>query len=218
MTGKKSLFLSISLCLFMIYAVSCSQKIPETNVASASVIFEYNDYDSKGKARLSIFVNSLENVRRLENLKVINLSNGFIWNSDNVSVFSNSENMFAGYTNLVVPEGEKIPYGKYEIRFLQSDDEESVIYTDIQYDDAFYDCKALEIPDFVSSKNGKVRIAIYDSKNTLIYYGDRTEDLKDNRGIWNNYRNAEYYYDIWCTPGNKVMCIMPKEYVSNEKN
>lgn len=214
---KKKYFLRLSVILTVLFVTACSQTLPNIANATASVIFEFKDEESKPSYRLSVFVESIENVRRCENLIVRSVSNGYEWNSDDIVIMATAERMFSGYTNLVVPAKDKIPAGLYNIKYIQSDEEEKQISVDLKYDDTIYDCVAADIPELMNKVNGTNRIAIFNKDNVLLYYGDRSDSLKDVRGIWNNYRDADYYYDVWCAPKNMYICVMPVQTVTLEK-
>jgi hypothetical protein len=47
----------------------------------------------------------------------------------------------------------------------------------------------------------------------MLYYGERTDKLDDTRKIWNKYRNAASFNEVWKLPNNSVICVMPLELV-----
>ena len=204
-----SLFLLIAACFFL----SCTQNLPEIRYSNMTVIFDYLDNDSLPDSRLSVFVESISDVRRYENINVVNNQNGFTWDVSQLVRVRSAEKMYAGNTNLKVPSGEKIPDGEYRIVYSNADLEQIASKFKLEYDSVFYETKASDIPDLMLQKKGIKYISIYDKSDKMIYYGERNSQLSDNRKIWNRYSNASYFHEIWILPDKSVICVMPKQLV-----
>ena len=70
----------------------------------------------------------------------------------------------------------------------------------------------------MAEKKGIEKIAVYDKEHILIYFGDRTEEFKTTRDIWNRYREAEYYQVIWYLRNGTIICIEPEKAVTPEES
>lgn len=213
---NKILFTITVLALLFISA-SCSQNTPDLNNASYSVIFDFPNSEANPNARLSIFVESESDVRRYDTIKVVSQDEQYIWNIEDIKTLKLDDLQFAGATNLVVPENEIIPCGTYFVTCINADEKEAELQLTVNYDEQIYELKEDEVADYMKKNNGSRKIAIYDKENVMIYFGIRTTDLQTTRDIWNYYRNAEYYQDIWCISGNRVICILPPKKVEPEK-
>ena len=213
---KKSIFISLSvLFLLQIFmAVGCSQVTPELSEANYSIVFEYADEETFPDSRLSLFMESNTDISRYDRIKIKALENNYIWDFKDFSKIEYSDHKWAGATNLVVPENEMIPSGVYEVTYFNADEKETTVFVTIAYDNSIYDLTAEELVEKMQQNGASKKIAIYDDKDVLIYYGDKYNEYETARGIWNNYRQASYYYDIWCTSGNYEICIMPQQKVS----
>lgn len=214
---KKSKLILIFSLLITILLLSCSQNVPELVSGNYSVIFEYPEEEFYPNSRLSIFVEAQSDVRRFEKIQIKSLETDYIWYVDDIAKVELNDQQWAGTTNLVVPEDEIIPSGTYEITFYNADEKSEKIYITIDYDTSLYDVETEKVSEVIKKQNGINNIAIYDDTDVLIYYGERTQDLLTKRGIWNLFRNASYFQDIWCTNGNYIMCIMPIEKVLDEE-
>lgn len=212
MCKKSKLILILSLLITILF-LSCSQNVPELVSGNYSVIFEYPEEECYPNSRLSIFVEAQSDVRRFEKIQIKSLETDYIWYVDDIAKVELNDQQWAGTTNLVVPEDEIIPSGTYEITFYNADEKFEKIYLTIDYDTSFYDVETEHVAENIKKLNGINNIAIYDENNILIYYGERTKELATKRNIWNSYRNAFSYQDIWCTKNDYVMCIMPVEKV-----
>ena len=204
---------SVIMCIFMLFSVSCTQVVPEVKYSNLSVVFEYKNENALPTARLCVFVESISDARRFENINIKAVENGFTWDVSDVVKIKSYDRMYAGNTTLIVPDGEKIPTGEYNITFYNADAEKVESKTVLTYDSEFYDSKSGDIPEMMRKRGGKKNIAIYDKEGKLIYYGERTDKLDDTRKIWNKYRNAGSFNEVWKLPNNSVICVMPLEQV-----
>ena len=212
--SRTVLFLGVSILALLL--ISCSQNTPELTTTDYSVIFDYENNDLPPEARLSIFAASASDVRRYERIRITSLDTELCWEVDNLTRLENEDIQWAGCTNLVAPENEKLPTGQYEITYLNADEKECTVNLEINYDIGIYDVLLSGLADYMAEKKGIEKIAVYDKAHILIYYGDRTEELKTTRDIWNKYREAEYYQVIWYSVDGTVICIEPEKPVVPE--
>ena len=208
----KALHLS-SILLSVFFIASCTQVVPEVKYSSLSVVFDYKDEKTLPSARLCVFVETVSDARRYESINVKCVQNGFTWDVNDVFKIKSYDRMYAGNTTLLVPEGEKIPTGLYDIVFYNADLEKVESQTTLNYDSEFYECKSGDIPEMMRKRGGRKNIAIYDKEGKMLYYGERTDKLDDTRKIWNKYRNAASFNEVWKLPNNSVICVMPLELV-----
>ena len=208
----KALHLS-SILLSILLMASCTQVVPEVKYSTLSVVFDYKDEKTLPSARLCVFVETVSDARRYESINVKAVQNGFAWDVNDVFKIKSYDKMYAGNTSLLVPEGEKIPTGLYDIVFYNADLEKVETQTSLNYDSEFYECKSGDIPEMMRKRGGRKNIAIYDKEGKMLYYGERTDKLDDTRKIWNKYRNAASFNEVWKLPNNSVICIMPLELV-----
>lgn len=217
MCKKNKLILLFSVIISILF-LSCSQNAPELSLGNYSVIFDYPEKNCYPNSRLSLFVEAQSDIRRFDKIQVKSLETEYVWIIDDIAKVEFNNQQWAGTTNLVVPETEIIPTGSYEIIFFNADEKSEKIYITINYNPVYYETETENVSKTISKERGINNIAIYDENFILIYYGERTEQLSTKRGIWNLFRNAAYFQDIWCTNGNFVMCIMPiEELVSEEE-
>jgi hypothetical protein len=191
----KALLLS-SILLSILFIASCTQVVPEVKYSSLSVVFEYKDEKTLPSARLCVFVETVSDARRYESINVKSAQNGFTWDVNDVFKIKSYDRMYAGNTSLLVPEGEKIPTGLYDVVFYNADLEKVETQTNLNYDSEFYECKSGDIPEMMRKRGGRKNIAIYDKEGKMLYYGERTDKLDDTRKIWNKYRNAASFNEV----------------------
>lgn len=194
--------------------ISCSQSGPDIKSVLPSIVFEYFSEDAKPISRLSVFVESQSNVRRYDTMEVIHEKRNYIWEIDDPNQILLRGKMYLGNSNLKVPEGEQIPDGKYKIVCYEKDEDSTDSTFYLNYDKALYDLSVSEVPDFIKRKGGRHFISIFNSKNIMIYYGERTEELNTVRKVFGQYPEASYFYDIWKRGDDSVICVMPRTEVT----
>lgn len=215
---KSYSFISLLFAAFFGIFISCSQNTPEITNTDYTVIFDYSDEDAAPSARLSLFAASESDVRRYQRVRVVSLETGYCWDTQIISMLEDENTQWAGCSNLVAPEDEKIPVGIYEVTYFNADEKECTVTIDVRYDIGFYDILLPALPDFMTENKGIEKIAIYDKEHILLYFGDRTEEFTTTRKIWNRYRNAATYQIIWYTNDGSVICITPEKTVSPDAN
>ena len=196
--------------------MSCSQNTPELTTSDYSVIFDYENEDLPPEARLSIFAASASDVRRYERIRITSVETGLCWEVDNLTRLESEDIQWAGCTNLVAPENEQLPSGQYEITYFNADEKECTVKLDVHYDLALYDVLLSGLADYMAEKRGIEKIAVYDKQHIMIYFGDRTEEFKTTRDIWNRYKEAEYSQVIWYSTDGSVLCVEPERPVTPE--
>ncbi len=214
--SKKISIISLFSAALIIFLASCSQSTPEIYSTEYSVVFDYEDEKTPPVARLSFFSSSGSDVRRYKRIEITSMESGFTWDTDVIAKLEADNLQWAGCTNIVPPQGEKLPVGRYEVTYYNADEKQYMVKLDVEYDVEFYDVLLPALEDFMSEKAGIERIAIYDKDHILVYFGDREEEFKTTRGMWNKYREASTYQVIWYTLDNRVICVTPEKPVTPE--
>ena len=208
---KHFILFSVIICAF---CISCSNNAPQIQNARMAVVFDYNNKEDLPLARLSIFVEATSNPRRFETVTVSSDQNELVWEATDLVLAADETNTYCGVTNLVMPANEKIPSGEYTIVFTQSDEEKKEIKKTVNYDKSLYEAKAGDVPDIMKKYYGTRMITIYDNEKNVLYYGPRSAELNDARGIWNNYRDAAEFQESWVNQNGTVICNLPLEKVA----
>ncbi len=197
--------------------MGCQQTLPELTQSNYSVIFDYKDEESLPTSRLSVFMESSSDVRRYNHIKVSSKESELSWYIDDISCVTSNGIEWAGNTNLVVPENQKIPQGIYEVIYFNADDKSDKEIIDISYDSKIYALKYEELIQYMKDKSAVSEIVIYDEDGKILYYGNKLSEFSNVRGIWNAYSNAATYQDILSLPGRYTICILPLKKVELEE-
>lgn len=213
----KKLFFQKQLILLILlsfaFFFSCSNNAPQIQNARFTVVFDYVNYDDLPVARLSVFVEATSNPRRFDTITVSSDQNEYVWEATDLVLAADEANNYCGITNLVMPSNQKIPSGEYTIVFRQSDEEEKEIKRTLTYDKSLYEAKAADVSTIMKKYYGNKMLTVYDEEKKVLYYGPRTSDLNDARGIWNGYPNAAEFQESWVNQNGTVICNLPVEKV-----
>ncbi len=214
---KKSPFnlqkLFLLLLLPLIYLCSCTNNVIQTGEAQLSIVFDYDSLDALPKARLTVFVEASSNPARFEYIRVSADKKEYIWESDKLILAQNNEIKYCGLTNLVLPPPEQLPKGLYTVTYIQADQEKKEMKAVLNYESSFYNCKGSEVPKMMEKFMGARMLTVYDEENKIIYYGPRSSQFADARGIWNEYPEAFEFQESWISANSNVVCNLPVEKV-----
>lgn len=207
---KRISFLFLSVFLFF---VSCSQNINEILNSNHTIIYDYSDETTKPSQRLSVFVQSDGDVRRYQKMKLYSDEKQYEWTTDNLVLFTSKNASYAGYPNFIVPKGEYIPEGFYELTMINADEDENIASFTITYDKELNNKSLGELKESLKTLDTENHLCIYDENDKVIFYGPRPEELQTEADIWIKYKNSKYYYEMYFLKDKSVMWIMPKKII-----
>lgn len=197
--------------------LSCSQVEPKIEYAKPVVVFEYSNTNRLPQQRLSVFVESKSDVRRISKIKVISNETKLEWISTDLQKIDISERMYVGNSNFVVPNNMSIPSGNYTFIYSNEDQKETSIDFTLDYDKKLKDITLSQIDEYALENKYIKNIVIYDSDLVCIFYGLEPESMKNKKDIIKQYKNAVYYKTVWVNSNNTVFCILPVRYITDNK-
>ena len=203
----------VLIVLFCSFIISCSNNVIQTTDAKLSVVFDYDSFEELPKARLSVFVEAESNPNRMETITISCKECEYIWESDKLVRAQNNDVKYCGLTNIVMPADEKIPKGEYTVTYLQADNEKKEMKAILNYDEAFYETKAENVGVLMNKYLGSRMLTVFGEEKKILYYGPRSSQFSDARGIWNEYRDAQEFQESWVSSSGNVVCNLPVEKV-----
>ena len=169
-----------------------------------TVIYEYEDEESFPVSHLSVFLEVRDDARYSESLTVTCVSSKYRWFCDDLVIYETDGVNYAGATSIFMPENMPFTSGEYEVIYRSLSDETDKGYFYVSSYSALAEIKASEVEEFMKERNGKKKIAVYDSEDKLIYFG-LYSDVPDP---FYSFSNAQSYRVVW-TVSNSVMCLLP---------
>ncbi len=189
----------------------CSDSEPELISAKGYVIFDFPAEEKTPSARLAAFAEISSEVRRVDSIRIKNLSTDFEWNCLNPAIFSNEKKQWSGYTEFLSPVGIKIPLGIYNFFYIDAQGKEVSSAFLINYEEKLMDStpeKALSL----LQENSTEQYALYSEKNTLLYFGAKKQGWTDDSRIFSFDKKTSYYRIIYIGSNDTVVCLMPPVY------
>lgn len=209
----------ISLLIFLIplvFIYSCSSSsysIPDVQI---KLVVEYSNTNVQ-TSRLSVICETTNDSRRFSTMTIHSAENNFFWSSQDLVKLKQSEKMYTGCTNFIMPENKPFPQGEYSVKLISYDENEIEVKKDFFYDSFFLGKTADEIHGYMVSVNAAHFISVYNNEDELIFHGEFLPEYEDNkRQIWNRFPKAAYYNEIWILPDQSVMCILKNEEIIPE--
>lgn len=210
---KTFLFFSL-LMLF----TACSSSLTELKNSQITVIFDYQTVKDKPSAHIAAFSEASNNVRRCKEIRLICKENDYQWDAVEPVKFQFNNKNFAGYTNFVMPAGEKILEGLYDLYYKEVDEHELLYTCKLKYDNRFYKADSSEAQDIINKGGFTQKLAVYDENHVLLYLGEYKPELKTVDNLLNKYKTADTRRVIWFANDNSIACMMVPEKLNNENN
>lgn len=215
---KNFYLFNILLFLCFIFIVGCSDSVPDVVSSKSSVIFTYDNYESKPNVRLATFVEVSSDPRRVETISISSIKDNMKWLCEEPVVFSESNKKMVGYTNFVTPNDVKIPSGSYKIVYTDAQGRFIESFTYVSYPEDLMEVNATKAEEFLGIRK-KEYIAIYNSNDEVVYFGDRKKHWSDDSMVFVG--NKDYVKFRRCINmiDDSVICLLPfvtKESIVND--
>jgi len=200
----------------LLILAGCSNSLTELKSSSVSVIFDYEEEDKTPTVHLAAFTEPSNNVRRCKSLTLICNENNYKWNTEDVFKFQFNNKYYAGFANFMMPEGEKVQNGKYELYYCEADESEYLYSTILEYNNSFYDLKTDEAQKLINQSGFTQKLAVYNANQTLLYFGEYKSEFRNKKNILRNFTDAESIRVVWISGSGTEYCLMPAEKIVEE--
>lgn len=213
---KFSLLFLIIFCVSF-FLFSCENSEPEVLSVTSSVVLDFENETSFAKPRLCVFVETASDARRVEFISVTCRKNNYTWIDTAPEVIGSNSQQWAGSSNLVAANDENIPFGLYDLKYSDSEGREvqtvfSVLDTESYTKVVSSKIKSL-LPEGFNEK-----IALYDSSNVLLYYGEKKDSWKSDKEVFTLNSKTEYYRICYEAFSGGIVCLLPPVYKENFSN
>lgn len=195
---------------------SCEETDASIKSVSSSCVFSYQDEQSMPKMWLSVYVQTEDDVRRLENIIVTNRNSGYKWMIKNPVFIANGNRKWAGFSKILPAQGDSLSIGLYDIKITDATGEEDSGSFMISYSADLLTSPSSEIKKIVKG-NISENLVLYDSNGTIIYYGKRKNLWKTDENILKDYAKTETKRLCLSSAGGNLLFLLPAEKLEAEK-
>lgn len=195
------------------FFISCKQDNLGVSQVHAKLILEYKDNASLPHSRLSVFISSNFDTRKIDSLYIKDTSSDLFWETSNLFNFRSDDASYVGFSSFVVPDGELFSKGEYNLIVKAKDGQENTSVFNLQYDESYFSMNAKDAEEELKKSGAKESICIYNEEDKVIYFGNRSDELQTNRDIWLKYNDAKRYNSVWIFENKSFMFVMPFENV-----
>ena len=187
---------------------SCSNVAPNIDVIQDTVVFDFPDSKSTPSMRLSVFVQTAADERKVDSVRLVHDASGLEWVCNSPRKVGETEKtVWAGYTNFVPATGSSIPLGLYTFHYVDMAGEESQSQFRVSYPESILKCTPENILSEI--RNYDELVAVYDADGILLYLGPRLENWSGDGDIKKSYGLAEKIRVCYRMEGGSVICMMP---------
>lgn len=198
------------------FFLSCAESTPELSSVTGTAVFDFADNNSVPSVRISLFVSTASDARRVQKITATCLKSGYQWIIDNPRVISSDGKQWAGYTNIEPRTGETIATGKYSVLYTDAAGRETDMYFNISYPESLLTAKTDTIRACITSPLEDTA-ALYDAAGQLIYFGKAKESWQTADKVLFDYPDALIRRSCLSTPDLSVICMLPPENLKQTK-
>jgi hypothetical protein len=204
---------SAAACFFL----SCAESTPELSSVTGTAVFDFPDNNSVPSVRLSLFVSTASDARRVQKITATCLKSGYQWIIDNPRVISSDGKQWAGYTNIEPRAGETLMTGKYSILYTDAAGRETDMYFTVSYPESLLTAKTDTIRTCISSPLEDTS-ALYDAAGQLLYFGKPKDAWQFADKVLFDYPDALVRRSCLSTPDLSIICLLPPENLKQTEN
>jgi hypothetical protein len=200
----------ISAAVFTAGLISCANSVPEILSSTATVVFDYQNEESAPQMRLSVFTETGSDARRAARIRIASKSDDYEWTTDEPQLIGSGNRQWAGYTNFVVSDADKIRQGQYDLFYTDAEGRTVQNGFSVLYPEKLIDSKASAVQS-VLGQTAKEKIAAYMVDGTLVYYDVRKPEWKNDAALWNAFKTASSMRVCWTSADGTVVCLLPAQ-------
>ena len=213
-TNFKPLLFVVLAAAFVLGLLSCSDDPVATASVQAHLILDWEDDQSLPAERLSVFIETSSNVRRVESFSV--KSGDYTWNVDSPIVFQSGDRQWAGWPHLEPPPNAArplFPLGNYQVECVDAAGKKSSATFSIVINAALLDADASQAEGLITAP--QKRVAVYSDSNELLYFDSARNNWLSDEAIFSGVKDSSYYRNS--ISAGSALCFLPKKFKEQPK-
>lgn len=213
----KVIFFSFVVFVAGVLFMACSDSDPELTGSIGYVILDYASENVTPSSRISVFAETQSDVHRVERLQLECIANKYKWICTEPLIFGNEKKQWAGYTDFYVPISENIKSGMYSLNYIDAQENVVSRTINLNYDSDFLTMTG-EQASLAEKKDFREEIAIYSETGTLLYYGMKKNNWRNDASIFSSSRGSFCYRLCYVSKVDSLVIILPPVYKNKENN
>ena len=137
------------------------------------------------------------------------------YEEDHEVIFGNEKKQWAGYTDFYVPVSENVESGMYELNYIDAQENVVSRIINLNYDMDFLKMTGNQAA-LAEKKDFREEIAVYSESGTLLFYGMRKNNWRNDSSIFSSNRGAASYRVCYVSKVNSLVLMMPPVYKNKE--
>lgn len=197
------------------FFTSCSESEPEITDSVGYVVLDYFSESGTPSARISVFAETKSDVHRVDRIQLECVANKHKWICSDPLIFGNEKKQWAGYTDFYVPVSENVKSGMYELNYIDAQENVVSRIINLNYDTDFLKMTGNQAA-LAEKKDFREEIAVYSESGTLLFYGMRKNNWRNDSSIFSSNRGAASYRVCYVSKVNSLVLMMPPVYKNKE--
>ena len=212
--NKISIFQFLLLLFVSFSLISCENSKTEILSVTSSVVFDFREDSSLAVPRLSVFVETGSDARRVDFISVTCKKNNYTWIDTSPELISSNSTQWAGSSNLALSNNDAIPFGLYDLKYSDAEGREVQTVFSVFDTEMYKNVLSTKIKTLLTEDYNE-KIAIYDSSDILLYYGEKNSSWKTDEDVFSLNSKAAYYRTCYEIFSGGVIFLLPPV---NKKN
>ncbi len=217
--SKYFFILLFSLCFF----VSCSDTSPHISYLHKTLIYEFNSEDESAQLKLSVFINSSQDIRRAKSLEVFHPETNLLWKIENPQIYEDNNKKYFGYSALTIPSNFDFPEGLFQLTYYDVADrsitetfEISLLKSMAATEDGFVKASDVRSRKFGTECTQK-KIILKDEIGKELFFGFYSSLIDSDEKILKLFPDAVTKQICFSNHNISVVILLPEETIKKNK-
>jgi hypothetical protein len=194
-------------CVFGFFILSCNDSPPQIQNARFRAVFDYKSLTEPPEMSVMLFVQPDTDASLVSKIILTHAQSEYIWEISEPVILKDAQFSWAGSEHIVnVPP--VFPQGNYYVRYIDAAERESGMALTLVYPPQLAASTAANALENVPMSSVR-QVALYDSEEHLIYFGERGRHWATGRNVISDYPAARFYRD--CYVSQAAVLLMPLE-------
>jgi hypothetical protein len=194
-------------CAVLFLTLSCSDSAPYIQSVRFRAVFDFKSHTEPPELSAMLFIQPDTDVSLVAEIKLIHEQSDFIWSVTDPVILHEAQTAWAGSAHLVNVPGV-FPQGNYRVRYIDVAERASETTVTLAYPQQLIQSTAANALENVPMSSER-QVALYDSEDRLIYFGERDRHWTTARNVAADYPAARSYRDCYISQSTAV--LMPVE-------
>jgi len=201
----------VTAAVSLFFFIACADEQPRIVSEEVRAVFDYQNHDKPPVSRLSVFLNTGSDCRRIRQIRITHSATGYEWIISDPVLIKSRDGQWCGSATLFPRYSENILQGAYSFTCTDlAGRMVSGMFT-VTYPVQLADATAEQAGRFIGS-GGTEYIVLYAESGKMLYYGARKNNWNTEEAVWKEYSDAAEMRTCLLSADGLVVCLLPPVY------